>query len=517
MQDEEKHPVESKIATSPYGSGDDDVSSRPSRGGSGILATLRGWEDAMDRKIGVETHGIERRRPEDRDPNYASFSNQAVMFLMWMSATTNLSCFTTGFLGWELGLDLWRSIVIIIFSSLIGSAVTGWCATMGPGTGLRQVSISRYSMGWWPSKVIALLNVIEQIGWSSVGCITGGQALSAVSDGTLGSELGVIIAAVCGFIVSFVGLKAVFTYEKFAGMIIAVIMVIMYGYAGHFADVSTPPTVTGATLSGMSLTLFAVLYGSSASWCSIVSDYYVEYPVNTSKVKVFVYTTLGIGLPTCLGMILGALCGSALNYKTDWLDAWDTGIGFFIQTMVHPVGFAKFLLVLLAFSGIAMNAIALYSAGLSVQQFARPLSVVPRFVWTAVMFVLIILLALVGRDKLLTFLQNFLSLLGYWNTSFFVILFVEHYLYRGGASGFQGYDLEAWNDPSRLPFGWAGGFAFAAGIAGCVVGMSETWYVGALAAKIGDYGGDIGNQLALVFTLVVYVPARYLERKYTGK
>ena len=37
------------------------------------------------------------------------------------------------------------------------------------------------------------------------------------------------------------------------------------------------------------------------------------------------------------------------------------------------------------------------------------------------------------------------------------------------------YDLEAWNDPSRLPVGWAGGLAFAAGIAGCVVGMSERW------------------------------------------
>lgn len=66
---------------------------------------------------------------------------------------------------------------------------------------------------------------LEQIGWSSVGCITGGQALAAVSDGRLGSELGVIIAAVCAFVVSFVGLKAVFTYEKFAGLVLAVVFI----------------------------------------------------------------------------------------------------------------------------------------------------------------------------------------------------------------------------------------------------------------------------------------------------
>lgn len=119
MQDEEKYVVEPKVAAS--GASDDET---PAYGNKGILAKLRGFEAALDRKIGVESHGIERRRPEDRDPAYASWSNQAVMFLMWMSATTNLACFATGFLGWELGLDLWRSVLIIIFSSFIGAAVT---------------------------------------------------------------------------------------------------------------------------------------------------------------------------------------------------------------------------------------------------------------------------------------------------------------------------------------------------------------------------------------------------------
>lgn len=164
-----------------------------------------------------------------------------------------------------------------------------------------------------------------------------------------------------------------------------------------------------------------------------------------------------------------------------------------------------------------MNAIALYSAGLSIQQFARPLAVVPRFIWTSIMFVAIILLAIVGRDRLLTFLENFLSLLGYWNTAFFVILFTEHYLFRKGWRGYQNYNLEAWNTPSLMPVGWAGGFAFACGIAGFILGMSETWYVGVLASMIGQYGGDIGNELAFVFTLVAFIPARWLEYKVMGR
>ena len=259
-----------------------------------IFRTLRRLEDALDRKLGVESQGIARKLPHDRDPSYAKWSNQMVMFALWASGTMNLSCFATGFLGHEFGLDLRRSILVVAFGTLTGSAVTGWCATMGAPTGLRQISISRYSVGWWPSKLVAVLNAVEQVGWSSVGCITGGLALQALSDNKIGSELGVVIISVIGFVCSFIGLKAVFTYEKFAWMVFFVIFIVMYGQTARFGDLKTPASVTGEDLSGAALTLFGVVYGSSASWATVASDYYVEYAVDTSKVKVFLLTTAGI-------------------------------------------------------------------------------------------------------------------------------------------------------------------------------------------------------------------------------
>lgn len=47
--------------------------------------------------------------------------------------------------------------------------------------------------------------------------------------------------------------------------------------------------------------------------------------------------------------------------------------------------------------------------------------------------------------------------------------------------------------------------------------MSTTWYVGVIAAMIGDTGGDIGNELAFLFSLFVFVPTRYLELKFVGR
>jgi hypothetical protein len=93
----------------------------------GFLGTLRHYETLLDKKIGVEAHGPARILPENRDPAYGKWSNQIVMALMWASGTMNLSCFTTGFLGWELGLSLSQTIWITIVASFIGGSVTVSC------------------------------------------------------------------------------------------------------------------------------------------------------------------------------------------------------------------------------------------------------------------------------------------------------------------------------------------------------------------------------------------------------
>jgi len=289
---------------------------------------------------------------------------------------------------------------------------------------------------------------------------------------------------------------------------------IIYGEAGHYAQY-TPSPLEGTTLSGTVLTLLGIIYGSSSSWCSAVSDYYVQYPADTSKLKIFLLTTFGITIPTCIGMLAGVCVASTVQVNSQWSGAFDQGLGYLIQTILYPLGFAKFLLVLLVLSGIGQNVIGIYSAALAIQQFARPLQVVPRFIWTFLVCGIILALGIAGRDQLLNVLENFLALLGYWNTAFFVIVFTEHYWFRKGS--IKNYDLNAWNDPSRMPVGYAGGMAFALGIVGCVLGMVQTWYVGVIAVKIGDYGGDIGNQLCFILSLLSYIPLRYAELHFVGR
>ncbi|THY30301.1 hypothetical protein D6D00_03001 [Aureobasidium pullulans] len=474
----------------------------------GILGTLCGWEATLDRKLGIESQAIRRKLPEEKVPQ--KWHNQAVMALLWSGGIMNLSCMSTGFLGPTWHLTLGQSICITIFGTLLGASVAGWCATLGPGTGLRSMSITRYSFGWYPTKLIAVLNIISQAGWSAVGCITGGLALTAVSDGKVSSALGCVIIALGSSIINFCGLKAILYYEKYAWLVFFIVFMIMYGMAAPHAVNIVDTQLHGANLAGNVLSLLSVVYGSSCSWATIAADYYVHYPINTSKVKVFVLCTLGISIPTCIGMVLGCCVGTAMQVNQDWRDTYtDDGLGYLIQKMLFPRGFAKFVLVLLVLSAVGMNALNLYSCALSIQQFARPLAKVPRTFWVLIVFGAVTAIAVAGRDHLLEYLENFLSLLGYWGTSYFVIVFVEHYWFRKG--DFANYDLDGWNTPSRLPIGLAGLTAFLIGVIGWCLGMVETWFTGPLAIQIGEGGGDIANELTFAFTLLAYIPLRHLE------
>ena len=72
----------------------------------------------------------------------------------------------------------------------------------------------RYFMGYHPSKIATLLNIILMEGYSTIDCIIGGQVLSAVSGGTMSIAVGIVIVAVIQVAIAAFGLKAFHFYER---------------------------------------------------------------------------------------------------------------------------------------------------------------------------------------------------------------------------------------------------------------------------------------------------------------
>lgn len=79
------------------------------------------------------------------------------------------------------------------------------------------------------------------------------------------------------------------------------------------------------------------------------------------------------------------------------------------------------------------------------------------------------------------------------------------------------YNLRIWDDPKRLPVGYAAVLSWAVGIPAVVSGISQVWWVGWAARRIDGGLGDIAFLLGFAAASVVFIPARWLERRYVGR
>lgn len=146
-----------------------------------------------------------------------------------------------------------------------------------------------------------------------------------------------------------------------------------------------------------------------------------------------------------------------------------------IGTVLSSLGNARFFFMfLLAWSLISNNVFNLYSISISAQLLGNWAFKIPRFIWTFLASVLITVLSIVGRNSFSSVLVNLLALIGYWSMIYFAIFSIEYYLMRRKF----GLDLDAWNERTSLPPGYAAGLAFCFGIIGAVLGMNQTWYQG---------------------------------------
>jgi purine-cytosine permease-like protein len=104
------------------------------------------------------------------------------------------------------------------------------------------------------------------------------------------------------------------------------------------------------------------------------------------------------------------------------------------------------------------------------------------------------------------------GLIGYWSFAYVAIVLVEHFIFRRGR--FDSYNVEDWDQPSRLPLGIAATLAFLCAFGIIIPCMSQAFYQGPIA-KAGT--GDIGVYTGAAMAIIVYSALRTIEKKLTRK
>ena len=472
-------------------------------------------------KYNIETRGIQR--VEDHEKHKTSPLAYLQVFVLWISVNLVVNNVTLGMLGpavYELSFT--DSSLCATFGALVGAVPVAWIATWGPLSGIRTMIFGRYSMGWWPSKLIVILNIIQMLGYSLVVAIIGGQVLSAVSPhGSMSVVVGIIIIVVIVWLVTTFGIAVFHYYERFAWIPQLIVLSILYGVSAKYFDLSYSSVGDARTVAGNRLSFFSICLAAAITYAPLSMDYFVYWSSATSRVGIFAATLLGLWISFTFAFVLGIGIASGIFSNTMLESAWHneqggSGSGALLVAAYSGVGsFGKFCAVIVALGGIANMIPPTYSSGVDFQILSHYFAQMPRVVWNTIGVIIYLACALAGRNNLAVIFTNFLALMGYWVAIWVAILLEEFFIFRKATT--TNYNWDNWDQRRRLPVGIAAIVAFLIGWAGAILCMAQVWYIGPLAKLVGEYGGDMGNYVGFGWAALVYPPLRWVEKRRLGR
>ncbi|KAL8735385.1 MAG: hypothetical protein Q9166_000930 [cf. Caloplaca sp. 2 TL-2023] len=483
---------------------------------SKLAAYTRDFERTLI-KYNIEARGVRRVLPHEC--HTVTWRSYLQLFFFWLSVNLAAQNVSLGMLAPTIfALSFRDASLCAFFGSLIGATFVSYIATFGPISGHRTLIFARYTFGWYPSKLLVILNLIVLLGYSMIDLVIAGQLLSAMSvNGPMSIVVGIIVVAIIGWLITTFGISVFHMYERYAFIPPLIAFSILYSVSSHNYDLSTPSqgdsrTVTGNRISFLSLTLAAAItYGGSAA------DYFVYYTPSTPPVAVFSISLVGLlcsfTFPYCIGVGLASGVPLIPAYETAYATSQGALIvaGFTESTSPSnfSTGFGKFLSVVVALGLVANLVAPTYSSGIDFQVLGQNFQKVPRVVWNSVAVVIYTVCALAGRGHLAEIFTNFLALMGYWVIIWMGITLEEQFFFRsrfGIRMGIgnkeskrgwgQSYEWTCWNQPEKLPHGIAAFIAFLVGWAGAILCMAQVWYIGPIAGLVGEHGADVSPAIS---------------------
>ncbi|MEP6481259.1 MAG: cytosine permease [Rhodoglobus sp.] len=422
----------------------------------------------------------------------------------WSAPNLEFATIFVGFIAVAFfGLSPWQAVGAVLLGNFLGGLTQGYLSTWGPREGLAQMLLGRTAFGFWGNLIPSALNTgMAGLGWFAVNSISGAFALATLTH--LPVWLTLLIVVVVEVTVAFVGHDIVQLFERYAGIVLAIIFLIAgifilthanFGLAGGGKDTA------GGGLAGFTLAAGAA-FGYTAGWNPYASDYTRYLPANTSKLKIGLAAGLGNFVSTSFLMIVGAasatIMHAGLSDKASPTDAF---------TADMPGWIAGLTLLAIAVGAVSANAINIYSGAMSFLTLGIKIPFRLRRAIVALAFgVLGFIVALLSLPDAGHTYENFLLVIAYWIAPWLGVVLVDRYLRRGTSVA----DLVV--DEVKKYKNWAGPVAFVVATALSIfLFANQTVYIGVVAKavpQIGDLTPLVGFVLAAVLYFILFTVAK---------
>lgn len=414
-------------------------------------------------------HGVERRGIE-LIPLRERHGSPRQLGLMWSGVVLNVQVVIYGALLVGLGLNWWQCVAAIAIGNLTW-LITGLCSLAGPAAGTTTFAINRAPFGRHGNRPIAFFNWIMQLGYEVLDlvlmtlAVTALLALAGITASTSGTIAIALGLAVIQSILPIIGHAAI---TRVLRMLVlpfgALFLVLAWLTAAKLPTTAVVPAGWTAFLGGIALAISV----SGLGWTPNAADYSRYLRPDVSKRALVAAVSVGGALPQSLLMLLGVAVAMMVPEAADPISGLPGA---------YPAWFVVPYLVFLIVQMVMLNAVDLYSSGVTLQAIGLRIGR-----WQAVALDGVICAAVgllvVMSGSFSTFVGNFLLFMIVWFAPWAAVFVVDYFLRDGR------YDVDVLS--GRGPgFGWPGIAAQTAGMAAALLWLNTTVYTGPLAAATG--------------------------------
>ncbi len=430
-----------------------------------------------EKVVAIEPYGVEGIAISER---HGKAGNQ---FTLWLGSNLTIADYALGFFPIALGMSWPYVVASIIVGNILGGLALALSASMGPGYGIPQLMITRFTFGRIGGYIPAIFNYVSTIGWFTVNNILGTFGLQVLFP-HLAFWQGAIILVVIQSLLAIYGHNLIHFYERIMSVVLGLMFLVVtfIALSHHHLLVAYQPHVKSPWV--LFVIMVAAAFSYIGSWGPYASDYSRYLAPDTKKRRIGGYAFLGSFIASVWLELLGAAVAVLVgNSSANPIAALHTVMGSFGAVSV----------VAIILGGTAADALNLYSNSLA----AGALDVrLPRWALALIAGVIGLVLSLLGSGGFEQNYDNFLLLLGYWMTPWMGVLFADFYVKKA-------YRHRSVDQRAEASVYWPGLLSFVIGILVSVPFMDSSLYEGPIAKALN--GMDLTFYVGFLVAFMLYL------------